>query len=36
MSVLDECGDGDPSAVAERLDAIKPLELFATSPQVDK
>jgi len=33
--VLDECGDGDPAAAAERMTAIQSLDLLAASADVD-
>lgn len=33
--VLDECSDGDPSAVAERLEVVKDLDLLESSVEVD-
>ncbi len=33
--VLDECGDGDPSAAAERLKEIETIDLLAASAEVD-
>jgi predicted nucleic acid-binding protein len=33
--VLDECSDGDPDAAAERLEAVKNLDLLDVSDEVD-
>ena len=33
--VLDECGDGDPAAAAERLIEIETIDLLAASDEVD-
>ncbi len=33
--VLDECGDGDSTAAAERLEAIQSLDRLASPPEVD-
>ena len=33
--VLDECSDGDPEAAAERLEAVKNLDLLDVSDEVD-
>ena len=33
--VLEECGDGDPTAAAERLREIETIELLAVSSEVD-
>lgn len=34
--VLDECSDGDPAAVAERLEVVKDTDLIESSAEVDE